>query len=365
MARPTSVELKKGARVTGNAVSRGGVLLEDEAVVEGSILPYSGQIRLPRIDVVSLDPVSQGMPDVVPLPAFVTSPRLTGFNRSNGDVTVNGDLELNDAMLYVDGDLRVSGGIEGHGVVVAKGSTSVDEGGSMTGTGAAALVSGGDVTLHGQGAEQSAFSGLIYSGGNFKASNITLVGAFVGGGTRSEVLLDSANLLHVPGYTRMELNLTTTSTTYNYVQSDNPVWMGGPGVGADLVKINWVRYDGDNGEAVYALTDMPGQKPMPLPAFYDVVVQYMEANGLKKGSMQSQYGSSWWNVKTLRHTGTGEWLPVSTFLKYVKSKGPVPKKPGEEKGPPIVKTKEGKYVFDLNRFLTNADRISILLWRIE
>lgn len=355
-----AVELRQGAHVTGNAMAVGGVVLAGDAKVDGHLGPGSAPVPLPHIEVSELDPVALELPDIVPVPSTLTAPKMSGFNRAAENVTVFGDLELNDGFLYVNGNLQVTGRVTGHGVVVTTRDMQIMGGGNFSGSGTAALIAGGNLSISGDGAERSGFAGLLYAEGNFSASNISLVGAFVGGGPSSNVSLSDTSVIHVPDYTKVQLDLSIIKTSFSYDQSDSPVWMGGPGVGSELVKINWVKYRNDNGNPVYALTDTPDVPAQPMPQFYDQVARYMEANGMQKGALSG----TWWEVKKLRSNTDGNWYPVEHFVQFLRDRGPVPKG-SSRPAPPRISTSRGKLLIDLNRFLCPADRMRVLLWQVE
>jgi len=144
---------------------------------------------------------------------------LSGFSRYRGTdhdgrpLVVDGSLRLDGAVLYVDGGLVVKGGLEGKGALFVTGAAAVEKGARITSDNELALVAGGDVTLTGTGRDRSAFQGLVYAGGDFRAEQITLLGSFVankqGASTDigSHMRLKNATLIQTSGAADMTVDV--------------------------------------------------------------------------------------------------------------------------------------------------------------
>ncbi|MEW6277506.1 MAG: hypothetical protein AB1758_02705, partial [Candidatus Eremiobacterota bacterium] len=176
---PEALVLGPQTRVTGNAQAVGGVVLEPGAVVEGEVRSGADRASLPTLDITSYDPRVQEQPDIQGLSGAVSGPSLSGPAVAEGGLSVDGGLTLDEGWLYVDGDLEVNGGIQGKGAVFVTGTTTVNGQVTLQADNQVALLSVGDVELHGQGKQSSYFRGQVYTGGDFTADELTVVGTFV------------------------------------------------------------------------------------------------------------------------------------------------------------------------------------------
>jgi hypothetical protein len=114
---------------------------------------------------------------------------------------LNKGLKLDGGVLYVKGDLEVEGGVSGTGAVFCTGKLTVKGGeapSALKTDALCALVSGGDMFVSGAGSAESSFHGLVYSGGNVKVQDITVVGAVVGSKEGGEMEVARANLVFDP-----------------------------------------------------------------------------------------------------------------------------------------------------------------------
>ncbi|MCA9795768.1 MAG: hypothetical protein KC910_28365 [Candidatus Eremiobacteraeota bacterium] len=206
---PEAMVLDGPALVTGNLRSAGGVTLSDQVVVRGEVRSHGAKLAIPRLEVGEFDPLAQGKSNVRELgDAWVESPVLGGYVRREGDLTVRGDAHLDGAVLFVDGDLDIRGGLEGRGAIFVTGSTRIVGSANLRTDNAAALVSAGDVTLIGEGQDQSFFQGLIYTEGSLTASNIRLVGVFLAAGeqTQATIGVENVGLIELSDYADLNLS---------------------------------------------------------------------------------------------------------------------------------------------------------------
>jgi len=102
---------------------------------------------------------------------------LSGLARATYSVVLDKGLTLDGGVLYVDGDLTVQKGVNGYGAVFCTGSLKVQGGSNLGSDSLCALVAGGNLSLEGTGADKTQFRDLVYSYGEIKVSNITLVGS--------------------------------------------------------------------------------------------------------------------------------------------------------------------------------------------
>jgi hypothetical protein len=176
--------------VAGDVQAVGNIQLApgDDCQVGGEVRGGALPVSLPQVNLQALDPAGPGCVD---LPASMTSQTLSGRGRASGSLLVNGDLELDAALLFVAGDLRVRGGVKGKGAIVVLGTTTIENGCSLDAGHRLALLSRGDVTLTGGGAQGSFFQGLVYTEGRLTANQLTLVGSVLAQGNGPVGLTES------------------------------------------------------------------------------------------------------------------------------------------------------------------------------
>jgi cytoskeletal protein CcmA (bactofilin family) len=126
---------------------------------------------------------------------------------------INNGLELSDGLLWIDGDVVIRGGIHGTGAVMATGKITVI-GPSSLDSDTTALVSGGGITLNGQGLDRSRFRGLVATLGDFQADSAQIEGAFVAAGVdpktnlgTSKMVLEDVRVVQAPDATKMNLDV--------------------------------------------------------------------------------------------------------------------------------------------------------------
>ncbi|MBT9588554.1 hypothetical protein IV102_34775 [bacterium] len=203
-----AVQLGPGSWVSGDLRSAGGIVLASQSGVAGQTLPYSAAVPLPEIDLARYDPSLNGSP-YQNLPVNLQSEVLTGESRCSSDLSVSGDLRLEGATLYVRGNLTVSGALSGSGLVVVEGNTSVRGSTTLDTSHNAVLLSGGNVSLKGSGAEASSFRGLVYSKGSFSAEQVSMVGTFIARGPLP-TRLDACQVVYDPSVTTLHSSDSVT-----------------------------------------------------------------------------------------------------------------------------------------------------------
>lgn len=235
-ASPYAMVLGSGAPsllITGNVLSGGKVdLAAATNSVQGSLSQYSSNsVPIPTISASWFDPdnykgnatasatviphatISAGTSAAYPT-SFPSASPILGWAKCNGDLYVDSQgLNLNGGVLYVNGNLTVQGGgIQGTGAIFTTGSVNVLAGSSSLSTDSLlALVSGGNITMSGAGTNSSNFKGVIYSGGNLSASNITLVGSYVSAG--GSIALSNTVTIQAPDMETASVTPPTTTTS--------------------------------------------------------------------------------------------------------------------------------------------------------
>ena len=171
---------------------------------------------VPQIRIQDYDPA--GKPEIVDFnrggaPPAGQTLNVAGLARYQGNMTLNQGLVVDGGVLYVDGDLTITaGGIKGTGAVFCTGKLTIaGESSDLGADSMCALVAGGDLTLRGSSASSSQFRGLVYSSGDVRVSDITVVGAMVGakppGGRTPTMSVDRANLVYDARATDLDLDL--------------------------------------------------------------------------------------------------------------------------------------------------------------
>ncbi len=208
-----SLVLGPESRVTGDVRSAGLAELDSGVYVGGEIRNHSDPVAIPKEHVMSYDPLVTKKPNLQilsPNPASPEqSPVLEGFVRCAGDLSVTGGLTLNNGVLYVDGNLKVSGGITGTGAVFVTKTTTVTGASSLATDNSVAVMSVGDVLLTGSDKATSFFQGMLYTEGNFRASQISLLGVFIQNGPQAEVEMSDANVIHVPDFATVDFQVAS------------------------------------------------------------------------------------------------------------------------------------------------------------
>jgi len=229
-----AVQMGPGSWVSGDLRSAGGIVLASQSQVGGQTLPYSAAVPLPEIDLARYDPCLNGSP-YQNLPVNLQSEVLTGESRCSSDLSVCGDLRLEGATLYVRGNLNVSGALCGSGLVVVEGNTCVRGSTTLDTSHNAVLLSGGNVSLKGSGADASSFRGLVYSKGSFSAEQVLMVGTFIARGSLP-TRLDACQVVYDPGVTTLQACPSTSWSKFA-----GPCPKAGPGSPPlmDSAKASW------------------------------------------------------------------------------------------------------------------------------
>lgn len=197
-----AVLLRQDCVIHGSVGSPGRIQIDPDNTVDGEVQPNSDPRPIPAIDINAR--INTLAPNTVPVVGggggLTLDPKW--FNRSDGPLTVNGDLDLNGTALTVNGDLTVNGAIKGIGIILVRGAVTITDGGSMvTSSDQVAIAATGDVTISASNAESNYFQGLVYSEGDFQASDITVVGTVVTNGKNGKngtVALENVRFVRTP-----------------------------------------------------------------------------------------------------------------------------------------------------------------------
>ncbi|MBT9582836.1 hypothetical protein IV102_05775 [bacterium] len=311
-------------RITGNLITPGKVLRGPNVQVDGQVEEGHRPLGLPDIPLSDLDPA--GKPLLRTLEEEDFSGDLTGFARRTGDLRVTGDLVLKDGLLYVDGNLNVTGAISGIGCVVVTGRTSLSSV-TLKAVEQVALLSVGDLSISGQGQENSTLVGLLYSRGNLSLSDVTVVGAVVAGG--QQVTLRNVNMLKSPKGVSFSFEQGFVGGTQSA-----PIAGGLPGVGDVVVRLKQVS----NGQG--GMRDpRPSDFAPPKSFIPDEAMEVVDAvTGAPGGDL-----SDYINLDAGRSF-------KNSVVQQVPTEAPTPVK--------IIST--GEVDLDLNRFLKLADKLKVI-----
>lgn len=237
--------LEQGSRVSGNLQAGGGVSVLDTSVVGGEVRTFNNQVELPHFDFTLYDPARDSALNYATLPPGIQPEQhLTGVVRCQGPaVTINGDLNVDNCLLYVDGNLKVTGGIKGSGAVIVTGSTTVEGGSGLTSADSVALLSQGDLNLVSTSSSRYQYQGLVYTRGNFRAKNFTVVGGFVADGLtadKGKIDMEGCLAIRVPVFTKvnmyypLQINLQFPSTIDPLAPGPTDAKIDIPGEGPDI-----------------------------------------------------------------------------------------------------------------------------------
>ncbi len=217
--------------IKGDLQSASGVDLSGGTTkVEGETRTFAGKVELPKLDVSSYAPNPSDPATRVGLSSVENRLEInsrTLYDNPSTPLIVTNGLTLNGGLLYVNGDLTVTGGITGKGAVVATGKIDLSGAGRLSSDNLTALLAGGDITIDGgTGSPDSAiFEGLIYTEGNLKAQNLTLIGVFVANNEGAE----QTELKNVKVYEKSEHSRLSFESTVTTPGQQTPSSTGGGG----------------------------------------------------------------------------------------------------------------------------------------
>jgi hypothetical protein len=360
-----AIVLDGEGKITGDLQSAGDITFDPGSSIEvlGEIRRHARPADLLPIKITSYDPKDKA--GVKNLPGFLDNPTLDGFCRVQGNFSVAGNLELHGSMLYVDGDLTVIKGVKGKGALVVTGKTTIGKGADITSDNLVALLSQGDVTLGSPGAaDTSSFQGIVYTEGNFKADNMSLLGAFLTRGPTTSlgnIAFNNVTCISVPDYTSINIESQSTQRTRfrmcemstcgtdKYIDASwNPLWQINcrPDGRFDLAQVD-PKTNAVTVVNTFEKIESDQSEVQEQPTRY--IADYFEipwAQNLEKTDMEA------YNI-CLAH-GMLSCNHLSTYLQQFKN--PV-ESTGGDSGPLSV------FALDISQFLNLEDRMRIILWR--
>lgn len=218
-----AINLDGEARIHGNVQAVGSISLGEEVNIEGEIRPSSDPITVAELNLAEIRPERS-----LPL-AGREGLNLDGSHHVNGGgpTTLTGGLTLNDGILYVDGDLEIRGGLEGRGAILVDGSLHIRGGAALSTDNQVAVVAKGDVTIEQTSSRSSYFQGMVYTEGDFTASDTTLLGSFVANrpgdalNPGSQLSLHNASVVHIPEFSSFETQAKDIVFSLNLGNGDN------------------------------------------------------------------------------------------------------------------------------------------------
>ncbi|MHB2021208.1 MAG: hypothetical protein ACYCW6_30110, partial [Candidatus Xenobia bacterium] len=272
---------------------------------------------------------------------------------NNNTVTMP-SLDLSNGLVRINGNLDV-GTVTGTGVVLVTGTTTVRNQANLGSTDEVALASDGDLSLTGTG---STFRGSVYTGGNFKANNVTVEGVFIAdapnttGNGGSSVQLTSVKVIGNP---RMSHRSFTGINPAPQVVNSGTTDVLNP-QGNNTPMTIYV----DNGK--YWIAQMPNTPPQPEDVFWNqTVVQYCQSLGY---TISPRY-PGWYNGPNgsqphALDTTLNAWYNFHHFLQYAAAKPYTGSTGGSSSGG----SSGSSYNYNLNQFISPYDQVRILLWQV-
>ena len=185
--------------VCGDVRCSGAVVLQGTPVrVLGELRERADQAGLPTVQLRNFDPIACSVTCDQVVGATLPSAIYQRPTVVNGDLRITGDLEMRHCLLYVRGNLRVDGELKGTGTLAVEQNATL-RGAYLKTSGRMAVLCGGDVTLQGDGAQETVFDGIIYALGRVRATRLTVTGALIAAGPapagQPQILLEDAAVL--------------------------------------------------------------------------------------------------------------------------------------------------------------------------
>jgi hypothetical protein len=319
--------------IIGNLQAVGGILAPPHSV-QGSVNAGAESVTLPQLQIPSYAPSNAGS-SLSSLPQGKGS-SATGLVRLP-KLNESGKLELDNAVVYVDGDVRIDGGISGTGALFATGSVTLGAGNEFASTDQVAVACQGDLSIVGAGAAQSSFRGLLYTEGSFTASNVSLLGVFVDNAQSSStaaVNVTNAQIVGVPQFATLSLALPSQAANDTLIF--NPTTSGQSGFTVYMNNGNFIV-----NTKSYPSADLAANAIMAIVGSTQAVgLDHTNNYNSAIGSMVDQVAAP---------------LTQQQVLDLLNKMSQPAAGPG---GQPSTTT----WTFDLNQFLTFADRAQQLLW---
>ncbi len=190
-----AIYLGASSFISGDLSACGSIQLASSATVAGEVRQGTSPQPIPNMDLTALISQAGQASGTAMLSGSAPGLTVSWYNGCDGDLTVNGDIDLkDDGVLWVKGNLTVTGGIKGKGLILVGRNVEVDRGASLSAQNMVALAAGGNVTLDGAGRNKYFLQGLVYSEGDLKARDITVLGSMVVNGPPGQGGVDLANV---------------------------------------------------------------------------------------------------------------------------------------------------------------------------
>lgn len=190
--------------VSGDAAAVGSVQLDSSTTVAGQVRQGGTAQPLPHVDVLTRINNIKNSPGTEILTGPIGNKTINWFSGCNDpSLTINGDLELHNGVLWTVGDLVITGGVKGQGLILCGGNLEIRKGTSLAADNLIAAACVGDVTLKGQDANRNNyyFQGVIYTNGNFKSQDLTVIGSVIAESTdpnKGGLELNNVNVVQTP-----------------------------------------------------------------------------------------------------------------------------------------------------------------------
>lgn len=231
-----SLTLGPKTLISGDLIAAGKITLpESEIEVGGEVRPYSSQSEIPRIDLGVYDPrkmANSGHRTELNR-NFYRNASIQGKVVRDGNLQLSGETTLDGALLFVDGDLEIAGQITGRGALVCTGTLSIRGTQSFLTDNELALLTGGNLSILGNGVDRSKIEGLLYSEGDVEVRNSTVQGTLISqsnGTTSPRVVMERTNLVYDSGATQFSVNYSETPTTAGKYLAFTPSGLYDPGL---------------------------------------------------------------------------------------------------------------------------------------
>jgi len=197
-----ALDLDSGAAnstITGDVQAVGGIKLGANTVVQGSVKPFNSPEDVPKVNATDYDTASMSGCNTT-IGANEMGLNIVGPARRAGSLTVTGGLSMDAGILYVDGDVTIHGGLHGKGALISTGKVTINNQSSFhAADDQAAIVAQSDVKISGANKDDCVYNGVVFTQGDFKAKDVTLLGSLCAGkASGSTVQLDDVNMLSNP-----------------------------------------------------------------------------------------------------------------------------------------------------------------------
>lgn len=331
--------LRGEALIVGNANTPGGAQTDTSVqfLRGGSLRTGAKPEQLPVVDIAKFDPSSRAGVQTLPDASYADLKAIEGLSRHTGPVTFSKGLRLN-GMLYVDGDVVIdSGGITGSGALVCTGKVTIRGGSDFVADSRCAVLAGGDLSVSGTGQDASYYQGLLYSAGSggINVKGITLLGAAVASApSGAKVEVKDARVVFDSKATHLSTEVGFPADVYPPGGFPS---QGGLGQGSGFLRLKPLTLAGPPTRTV----------SQPTPATFAAArVTTLDDDNFELVDAQGNPVQG--DVGQALNVYLGPLSKMNDVLTAANPNDPL--------------TPEGKFDFDLNRFVKVADRLRIV-WR--